>query len=292
VILGAYGVAGTPMVRQLPPAELGDALAALEEAGVGTVWFGENVGDEAFATAGVLLARSARLVIAPGVANIAARSPVAMAAGRRILAAAHPGRFAIALGVSHGPIIAAYGGRPDGSPLERLARYLDAMTTAPGWSPDDGPVLVAALGPRMLELAAERRRGVHAWNVTAEHTAVARAAVGPSVQVAPRHAVLLCGDPVTARTVGRRHLAGYLDFPNYRRSWLRQGFAERDLAGGGSDRLVDAMVAWGSVEQVAARLAEVRAAGADHIAVHALVRPGCGAAGAAIEAANLLASGL
>lgn len=287
--LGRWGVAGTDVVRQLPPSALAPVLADLEASGIGTVWFGENVGGEAFATAGVLLARSTTIVVAPGVANMAARAPAATAAGRRILGEAHPGRFALALGVSHAGIIRAYGGEPDPSPLRALAAYLDAMDATPGGAGEDpGPLLVSALGPKMLELTAARGLGVHAWNVTAEHTAAAREALGPEGLVAPRQAALLCDDAATAREVGRAHLAKYLGFPNYRKAWERQGFGDGDLDGRGSDRLVDAMVAWGPTDAVLARLREHHDAGADHVAVHALQRPGAPPADAVRELAAVL----
>lgn len=286
--LGRWGVALTDVLRQEPPSALAGILGHLEGTGVGTVWFGENVGGEALATAGLLLARSSSVVVAPGVANMAARAPAALAAGARILADAHPGRIAVGVGVSHRAIVEAYGGTYDRSPLRALSAYLDAMEVTPGW-PGEHPVplLVPALGPRMLELTAERGLGVHAWNVTPQHTATARGVLGAGL-VAPRQAVLLSDDPATARAVGRAHLGKYLAFPNYRRAWQRQGFDDDDLAGGGSDRLVDAMVAWGATESVLARLHAHHDAGADHVAVHALARPGTSAAEAVGELVEVL----
>lgn len=289
--LGRWGVAGTDIVREHHPSELQPVLEALEQAGVGTIWFGENVGGESFATAGVLLARSSTLVVATGVANMAARAPASMAAGRRILGDAYRGRFALGIGVSHRSIVEAYGGTPDPSPLAALGAYLDAMDTTPGGPGDPpAPVLFAALGPRMLELTAARGLGVHAWNVTPAHTASARAVVGPGPLVAPRQAVLLCDDAAAARAAGRAHLSKYLAFANYRKAWRQQGFGDDDLVGGGSDRLVDAMVAWGPPGAVLARLREHRDAGADHVAVHALPRPGMTAAEAVHELLEVLPS--
>ena len=287
--LGRWGVAGTDVIRERRADELAEILAGLEERGIGTIWFGENVGGEAFATAGVLLGRSSRLGVATGIANMAARAPAAMAAGSRILSEAYPDRFALGIGVSHAAIVEAYGGTPVASPLTQLRDYLDAMNaTPPGAGEHPAPILVSALGPRMLELTAARGLGVHAWNVTPEHTATARAAVGPDGLVAPRQAVMLCDDAATVRAVGRRHLSKYLVFPNYRREWRRQGFDERDLDGEASDRLVDAMVAWGSTASILERLAEHHEAGADHVAVHPLPRPGTTAAEAVLELAEVL----
>ena len=147
-----------------------------------------------------------------------------------------------------------------------------ARWTGPEVAPP--PRLIAALGDRMLRLGAERADGVHPYLVTPRHTAHARALIGPDTILAPEQAVVLTADPVTARAAAREHLALYLTLTNYCRSFLRQGLTEDDLAGGGSDRLVDALVAWGPPERIAARVAEHHAAGADHVGVQILPAPG------------------
>jgi probable F420-dependent oxidoreductase len=287
--LPAWGMAITGVVRGSHAAKIAGFLADLEALGIGAVWFGESVGGESFATAGVLLARSERLVVAPGVANIAARSAAAMAAGRRILTEAYPKRFLLGLGSTHAAIIAGYGGRPIDSQLDHLTDYLDVMAATPGGIGDPAmPIVIAALGPRMLDLAAARGFGTHPWNVTLDRIAWMRERVGPDMLLAPRQAVLLCDDATVARSVARQHLATYLVFPNYRRNWHRQGFDDADLADGGSDALVDAMVAWGDEDAVLDHLDALRDAGTDHIAVHALSRPGMTPAAAALEVADLL----
>ena len=287
--LPSFGMAITDVLRQQPRAEVRAVLEHLESSGVGVVWFGESVGGESMATSGVLLADSSRLIVAPGIANIAARTPPAMAAGRRILTAAYPGRFLLGLGSSHESIVRAYGAAPTPNPLAALRDYIEAMLATPGGVGDGTvPIVIAALGPKMLDLVVEFGFGTHPWNVTPEQLAWIRDRVGGATLLAPRQAIMLCDDAETARRVGRAHLAKYLAFPNYHRNWLRQGFTEADLTDGGSDRLVDEMIAWGTPDRVVERLTEVSDAGADHVSVHPLARPGWSPGDAAIEAATFL----
>jgi probable F420-dependent oxidoreductase len=158
-------------------------------------------------------------------------------------------------------------------PLETMRAYLEAMAAAqyrlPA-APEPAPVVVAALAPRMLSLAAELADGTHPYLVTPEHTRIARAAVGPDKLVLPEQGVVLSRDPDLARAAAREHLSVYLRFENYVDNWRRLGFGGDDLAGGGSDRLVDALVAWGDEDAIAARVREHLDAGADHVAVQAL----------------------
>ncbi|MCU1346495.1 MAG: hypothetical protein JWL70_2761, partial [Acidimicrobiia bacterium] len=172
-------------------------------------------------------------------------------------------RFLLGLGVSHSALI----GEDYRSPLRVMTDYLDALDAA--GHPAHQRVL-AALGPKMLRLAADRTAGTHPYFVPVEHTPVARAAVGPDRLVAPEMAVVLERDPTTARGIARQFMALYLGLPNYTNNVLQCGFTEADLADGGSDRLVDAIVAWGSEEAIAERIAAHRAAGADHVCLQVL----------------------
>ena len=282
---GQSTAAGTPLAEQLGPVglwtrqldtqpvdQLRTTLAELEELGWPSLWTWEVFGREALTNAGLLLGATRRMVIGTGIANIWGRDPVAMAAGQRTLAEAHPGRFVLGIGVSHAPIVDARGHRYR-QPLERMRGYLDAMDAAPWQGPPlagQPPRVLAALGPRMLELAAERSAGALTYNSTPEATAWERSVLGDGPLLAVEQAVLLEEDPATARRVGREAIAFYLTLSNYVRAWRRAGFAPGELAGGGSDRLVDAMVAWGGPDAIAGRVTAHLEAGADHVCLHVL----------------------
>jgi probable F420-dependent oxidoreductase len=257
----------------LPADEERAAVRALEQAGYGAVWFGESpYNREAFSHAALLLDATERVSVATGIASIWLRAPASAANGAATLADAHPRRFVLGLGVSHAPLVAAVGERYD-RPLTRVREYLEAMEStrytaaAPA---EPAPIVLAALGPKMLELARDRTQGAHPYLTTPEHTQRARAILGTGPMLAPEQGFVLERDPARAREIARGHLKGYLALPNYRDNWLRHGFDEADLADGGSDRLVDALVAWGDEEAVVARVEEHLAAGADHVAVQAL----------------------
>lgn len=212
------------------------------------------------------------MVVAPGIASIYARDPMAMANGSKALAEVYPGRFLLGLGVSHAPTVAARGG-DYGPPVASMRAYLDAMDAAPyrGAEPAEPvPRVLAALGPRMLALAAERAAGAHPYFVPVEHTALARETIGPGSLLAPEQAVVLETDPESARRIAREHASYYLGLDNYRRNLRRLGLLEEELAGGGSDRVVDAIVAWGDVEAIQARVRAHLEAGGDHVCVQAL----------------------
>jgi probable F420-dependent oxidoreductase len=250
-----------------------EALAELEGMGYPVVWIPEGLGSkEVLSHAALLLAGSARIVVATGIASIWARDPVAMAGGARTLSQAFPGRFVLGLGVSHRTTVGRRGAHRYRSPYRRLREYLEAIAEArypvrP--APDLPPVVLAALGDRMLALAAERAAGAHPYFVPVEHTARAREVLGPDPVLAPEQAVVLETDPQRAREVAREHMGHYLKLENYARNLLRLGFTEEDLTGA-TDRLVDAVVAWGDLVRVAARVREHLDAGADHVAVQVL----------------------
>ncbi|MEV6565548.1 TIGR03620 family F420-dependent LLM class oxidoreductase [Streptomyces kronopolitis] len=264
------------------------AVVEIEQLGYGALWFGETPANESMSLAAVLLAATERITVATGIANIWVRDASAAHAGARTLAGAYDGRFLLGLGASHAPLVGARGHAYD-KPLTAMRAYLDAMDQAP----DDGPTaeaapgrVLAALGPKMLELARDRTAGAHPYFVTPEHTARAREILGAGPLLAPEQAVLLESDPATARALAREHHTRfYLQLPNYTGNLRRLGFGDGDFAGGGSDRLVDAIVAWGDVDAVRRRIAEHHDAGADHVAV----QPVAGDGGLGIEQLRQLA---
>ncbi len=270
--LGRYGLWTSALDRR-PSSAVRDATAEIEALGFGALWVGEASRREAFANASLLLSASTRLVVATGIANIWARDPMAMAAGQRTLAEAWHGRFLLGLGVSHDRLVEPRGHRYQ-RPVQAMSAYLDAMDRSPYLAPAPEPSamvrVLAALGPRMLALAGARADGAHPYLVPPEHTRRAREVLGPGKLLCPEVAVVLETEPDQARGVARQHLGAYLQLDNYRRNLLRLGYGEHDLAGGGSDRLVDALVGWGPVERVAGHVRSHLDAGADHVAIQVL----------------------
>lgn len=272
VQLGAFGI-WTFDFERFPAARAQEAVAELEELGFGAVWFGEAVGREAFTNASLLLAKSKRIAIATGIANIYGRDPVTMAAAQKTLAEAYPNRFLLGLGVSHVPLVEKLRGHRYDKPLATMRAYLDAMDKAPFQAappPSKPPRVLAALGPKMLQLSAERADGAHPYNTTPGHTAEARALLGPDPYLCPEQAVVLEKDPAKARAIARKFLSIYLGLPNYTNNFLRLGFQETDFGNGGSDRLIDSVVAWGDLKAVLNRIQEHHSAGADHVCIQVL----------------------
>lgn len=241
--------------------------AEVEELGYGSLWIGEALGKEAFAHAAILLGATRRLVLGTGIANIWARDPSAMRAGAATLAEAYPERFVLGIGVSHRPLVEARGTTYQ-KPLQQMRTYLEAMRATPYQGPEPAeapPVVLAALRSKMLRLAADHADGAHPYLTPPEHTARAREVLGEGKLLIPEQSVLLETDPARARELIRREKARYLRLPNYVNNLRTLGFGDDDLADGGSDRLIDALVAWGSVEKVQARVKEHLDAGADHV---------------------------
>ena len=255
------------------PAGHGAALAReVESLGYGALWIPETaVSKDVYAHAAMLLGATERIVIATGIANIWARDPVAMRNGERALAEAYPGRFLLGLGVSHEPAVKRRGGLYE-KPLQHMREYLDAMDRARYAGPEPaepaGRVL-AALGPRMLALAAERTAGAHPYFVPVEHTAFARKILGPVPLLAVEQAIVLETDVETARATARTHMSGYLRLENYANSLRRMGWSDADLAGP-SDGLVDAIVAHGAIDELISRVRAHLDGGADHVCVQVL----------------------
>ena len=252
------------------------------------MWFGEGLGNrEAMSHAAMLLQASERLVIATGIANIWARDAAAAINGANTLNEAYDERFLLGLGVSHAPIVNPRGHAYD-RPLTAMRTYLEAIDehTYSAPSPEHpSPIVLAALRPKMLELARERTAGAHPYFVPPSHTARAREILGPGPLLAPEQVVVLEPDAARARDLGRRHMASYLQLPNYVNNLRALGFEDADFAGGGSEQLVDAIVAWGDEEAIAGRVREHLDAGADHVAIQAYAE----SAGAALAQLERLA---
>jgi probable F420-dependent oxidoreductase len=270
--LGRFGVWLGPLARIAWERER-EAVERLEEAGYGAFWPGEGVGSkEIFAHSALILGATRRAVVVPGIANIYARDAIAAASGAATLAESSGGRFVLGLGVSHKPSVEQRGSSYD-RPITAMRSYLDAIDDAPYVSAppaEPAPVVLAALGPRMLDLARERTWGAHPYFVPVEHTAIARERLGSDRLLAPEQSIVLETDPSTARRLARQHMHMYLQLPNYVSNLRRLGFSDGDVANGGSDRLVDAIVAWGDVDRVRERLRAHLDSGADHVAVQAL----------------------
>jgi probable F420-dependent oxidoreductase len=270
--LGPVGL-WTHVLDLQPIGRARELAAELEELGWGSILLPEMAGRDPLVLSGLLLGGTSRIVIGTGIAGVWSRDALTMNGGHRALTEAYPGRFLLGLGVSHAAAVEGLRGQTYAKPLSKMREYLDAMDNAPyfAYRADVTPVRVlAALGPKMLELAAARAAGAHPYFVPVEHTAFAREHLGPDALLLPEQKVVLETDPATARAVGRRAMAIYLGLPNYTNNLRRFGFGDDDLADGGSDRLVDAIVAWGDEDAVKARVDAHHAAGADHVAVQVL----------------------
>jgi probable F420-dependent oxidoreductase len=247
-----------------------EAIASYEALGYGAAWFPESLASkEALAHAAILLGGGSRIVIATGIANIHARDPMAMMNGARALAEAHPGRFLLGIGVSHASAVAERGGEY-GRPIERMTAYLDAMDGVPYAGPEPEtpvPVVLAALGPRMLRLAASRTLGAHPYFVPVEHTAFARRHLGPDPLLLVEQAAVLDADEHRSRATARAFAARYLASANYANNLRRMGWTDDDIAAGGSDRLLDAVIVRGTADAIAQRVRAHLDAGADHVCV-------------------------
>lgn len=246
-----------------------ECASELESLGYSALWV-LDVGGDLFPAVANLLSATSTVTIATGILNLWMHTPDETAAQHAALTAEHGPRFLCGIGVSHRPLIDR--AREPGTynqPLAATAAFLDGLDAAvPPLAAEDR--VLAALGPKMLELARTRTAGTHPYLVTPELTASARAGVGPDGIVASEQGVVLDTNPTTARATARLHLATYLSLPNYSNNWKRQGFTDDDLTDGGSDRLVDALVVWGDEATIAARVQQHRDAGADHVCIQVL----------------------
>jgi probable F420-dependent oxidoreductase len=258
----------------IPPAAEAQQLAAeLEELGYGAIWLPEVAGRDIMLHLALLLSATRRLVGATGIASIYARDAVTMTGAVKGLTEAFPERVLLGLGVSHHTLVEGLRGHHYDKPLAAMTAYLDAMDASPytAFRPAT-PVhrALAALGPKMLALAAARADGAHTYFVTAEHTAMARKEIGAEPAIYAEQAVLLETDAARAREIAREHTTVYLRLPNYQNNLRRLGFTEEEFADGGSDRLVDAIVAWGDEQAISNRVRAHFDAGADHVCIQPL----------------------
>jgi probable F420-dependent oxidoreductase len=253
-----------------------DALAfaqRVEQRGFPTLWTPESRGRNVLVNAAWLLAGTSTLIVATGIANIYARDAVAMANAQRGLNEQSGNRFLLGLGVSHRPLVSDMRGHAYGKPVPTMRAYLQAMRSAPYHAPPPSKspkTVLAALGPKMLALSAEMSDGAHPYCVTPEHTAEARQILGAGKLLCPELMVLLETDPAKARATARAALAPYIQLENYANNWRRLGFTQEDLAGGGSNRLVDAIVAWGDEAAIRTRIQLFWDAGADHVCIQSI----------------------
>jgi probable F420-dependent oxidoreductase len=263
----------TGALDAVPSGQARELAAELEQLGYGAVWLPEVAGRDVMLHLGLLLSATQRLVGATGIASIWARDAVTMTGGVKGLTEAFPERVLLGLGVSHHTLVEGLRGHEYGPPLPAMRTYLDAMDAAPytAFRPTT-PVrrVLAALGPKMLALAAEKTDGAHSYLVPPEHTEQARKELGAGPLLCAEQAVLLESDPARARQIGRAHTAIYVRLPNYQNNLRRLGFTDPDFADGGSDRLVDAIVAWGDEQAVVDRVRAHFDGGADHVCIQAL----------------------
>jgi probable F420-dependent oxidoreductase len=258
-------------------AELVEFARRLERWGYGTLWINDGMGSDPMVLAARILAGTERLQVALGVANIYSRDPTMMIGAQYGLNEQWGGRFLLGMGASHAFIVEGMRGHSYGKPVTAMRAYLEAMAAIdyPGPAPAKKPLtVIAALGPKMLELARTHADGAHPFATTPGHTATAREILGPGKLLLVEQKVMLESDPGKARAIGRGLVAGLASIPNYRNSLLRMGFTEEDFAGGGSDRAADALLAWGDAAAIRRRIQEHWDAGADQVAIQVMPKAG------------------
>jgi probable F420-dependent oxidoreductase len=267
--MGRVGVWSFALQR-LAAADESAAARELEGLGLSAIWIPESLGSkDVMAHAAILLQATQRVPFASGIANIYARDPMAMANGAKALGEAFPGRFVLGIGVSHAPSVETRGSAY-GKPIETMRTYLDAMAAAQYAAPEPDPpvpLVLAALGPRMLELAAERADGAHPYFVPVEHTPIARQHLGAEPFLGVEMTAVLTSDRERGLRIGRAFAKNYLALPNYANNLRRLGWSDEDVAGEGSERLVDGVIAIGDVDTIVRRIRDHLDAGADHVCV-------------------------
>jgi probable F420-dependent oxidoreductase len=245
----------------------------VESLGYGALWIPDAFGRDPFTHAALLFEHTEHLVIATGVVNIHLREPLATACAQKALHEQSGGRFLLGLGVSHGTAMEPMLGKPYPKPLASMKAYLDAIENAMWWGPElDGtpPIVLAALGPLMLKLSAERTMGAHPFFAPPENTKRSREIMGDKGWLCPEQKLLLESDPERARARARVAMAGPITMPNYRGNLMRCGFEEAELDDGGNDRVVDAVVAWGDADALVQRVEAHLDAGATHVCIQPL----------------------
>ena len=265
------------MLDQLSAADSAAFAQRIESWGYSALWQPEGFGRNMLVQSSWLLANTTQLIVATGIANIYARDAIAMVGAQYGLNEQSQDRFLLGMGVSHAPVVSGMRGHLYGKPVAAMREYLIAMrnhhydAAAPAQRP---LTVIAALGPKMLELAAELADGAHPYNVTPEHTAEARAILGPGKLLCVEQKVILETDAATARAAARKQIGVYLGLANYQASWARLGFGESDWSGAGSDRLMDAMFAWGSEDAIRERIQQHLDAGADQVCIQPIAPSG------------------
>ncbi|CAG0949742.1 Putative coenzyme F420-dependent oxidoreductase [Myxococcaceae bacterium] len=264
----------------------------IEALGYSMLWIPEAVGRDPFSLISFLAPQTKQLVFATGIANLYARDAMTMNTLRLTLGDLTGGRFVLGIGVSHAHLVTGVRGHEYGKPVSTMRTYLEAMSKGLYMAPkptSEPPIVLAALRPKMLGLAKERAAGAHPYFVPPEHTAKAREVLGASAWLAPEQMVLRETDPSKARAVARATMRIYAGLPNYQNNLRWLGYGDEDFEGGGSDRLVDAIVAWGSDAVIEARVKAHLDAGANHVCIQPL-RPD-GKPGPDLEALEALAPG-
>jgi probable F420-dependent oxidoreductase len=270
--LGRVGI-WTGVLDTVPSKDAQRLAALLEELGFSTLWIPETIGRDPFVTATLLLSATSKLNIATGIANIYARDALTMANTQKSLEEAFPGRFLLGLGVSHAHLVDRVRKHDYSKPYSYMSNYLDDMDSAlfMAVGPSERPATVlAALGPKMLKLSAEKADGAHPYFVPVEHTAQAREIIGPDAMLAVEQMVVLDTDRTKALETARAGMAIYLRAPNYVNNLKRLGFTDDDVADGASEKLVDAIVATGGVDAAIERVNAHLSAGASHVCVQVL----------------------
>ncbi len=259
---GVFGMTDT-----LTASQLTSLVRKVEELGYSSFWFPEAFGRDPFALAAHVLTVTDRLIVGTGIANVWKREPVTMINAARTLSEMFPDRFVLGVGISHGPLMAQLGIKYE-KPVAFMRDYLARMKAAPYTAPPpqaDPPIVVAALMPKMLQLAAAETSGTYPVYVTPEQTARMRAAIGRDKWLCVQQVAILETDTAKARKIARSVLGFYLQLPNYVRTFRNHGFADADFADGGSDRIVDALIAWGDEKSIRARVRAHYDAGATHV---------------------------
>ena len=257
-------------MRYGDPGAIAEAAIELDELGYSAIWI-PDVGGDVLGSVESLLRATPRIGIATGILNIWMHEPAEVAQHRASWSEAWQERFLLGLGVSHAPLIDHENPGRYNKPFSKMVEYLDGLDAAETPFPVEARVL-AALRPRMLGLARDRTAGIHPYFVPPEHVAKARGIIGADATIGVELAVVLDSDPSTARATARRHTGVYVNLPNYTNNLRDFGFVDDDFADGGSDKLVDAIVAWGSIDAIVQRVAAMRAAGADHVCIQ-VIRP-------------------
>jgi probable F420-dependent oxidoreductase len=249
-----------------------EAAGELEQLGYSALFIPGRAGGDVLERSALLLDATDEVVVAPGILNVWMHEPADVARAYRRLDDEHPRRFWLGLGISHAPLVDRKEPGLYRKPLTKMGQYLDELDNADPPVPPEG-LFLAALGPKMLALSRARTAGAHPYFVPVEHTSYAREIIGPDRLLAPEQAVLLETDPERARERARTHVSRYLQLPNYTNNLLRHGISEEDLRDGGSDRLVDAIVAWGDEQAIAERVNAHLDAGADHVCIQVVGLP-------------------